>query len=333
MDLEKIKEQLKNEPSFRYKQAFQAIFVNLCVNWDEVSGFPKALREKLNKKLPLDLLVLNSENQTGSEKVAINFQGDVVEAVLMKHSRRNTVCVSSQVGCALKCDFCATGELGYKRNLTAMEIVAQVLYFARILKKKNQKVSNVVFMGMGEPLKNYDEVMAAVRILNDKDGLNIGARKISISTVGIISGIKKLSKENLQVNLAVSLHAANNDLRNEIMPINKNFPLKNLLSSIKEYMKLTNRKVMIEYVMLNEVNDSEKQAKELVDVLKTFLPQLFSVNLIAYNETGKYKPSTAARSRKFKHVLERSGISVIERYRFGGDIKAACGQLAGVYKK
>ncbi len=328
-----IQDILKDEPAFRIKQAYRAVYANLIESWSEASDLSLKLRELLEKECPLGMKVHEERSQDAKTiKAAIDFDGDVIEAVLMRHKERNTICVSSQVGCALKCAFCATGRLGFTRNLSAHEIVDQVLFFARILKKENESVTNVVFMGMGEPFLNYDEVMKAIKILNDKDGLNIGARKISISTVGIIDGIKKLTGEHLQVNLAVSLHAPNDFLRNEIMPINKNYPVKSLLRAVGEYIKKTNRKVVIEYVMLDEVNDTEDHARELAEILKKNLGSLFCVNLIAYNATDRFKSSSKEKIKIFKEILKKSDIEVIERYRFGTDIKAACGQLAGTVK-
>lgn len=332
MNLDNLQSILKEEPAYRTKQVYQALYINLISDWDQASGLPKSLRDKLRKGCPI---ALKSEQQSSDEKrtvkAVLDFDGDRIECVLMKHKDRNTVCVSSQVGCPLACDFCATGKMGFKRNLKALEIVAQVLFFARLLKETDQRVSNVVFMGMGEPFLNYAEVLRAVKILNDKEGLNIGARKISISTVGVIDGINKLSKEKLQVNLAVSLHASNDKLRNEIMPVNRNYPLKSLMSAVSRYIAETKRQVLVEYVLLKDVNDSAEQAEELAKLLKDSLGSLFSVNIISYNIShtiGEYLPSEREQIKKFKKTLESKGILVTERYRFGRDIKAACGQLA-----
>src|SRR3989338_1352959 len=205
----------------------------------------------------------------------------------MKHiDERNTVCVSSQVGCSVGCEFCATGELGFKRNLSDSEIVDQVLYFARLLKKEGDKVTNVVFMGMGEPFLNYDNVLGAIKILNDKDGFNIGARHISISTIGVISSLKKLAKEPLQINLALSLHAPADDLRSKLIPANKKYPLDAVMEELNNYLEQTGRRVMIEYLMIDKFIDDKEQALELATLLKKIQPPLFFVNLIAYNPTA-----------------------------------------------
>jgi 23S rRNA (adenine2503-C2)-methyltransferase len=255
------------------------------------------------------------------------------ETVLMIHKTikgtRNTVCVSSQIGCKLGCDFCATGGMGFKRDLTFSEIVMQVLMFERFL--KNNRVDNIVFMGMGEPMLNYENVIKAIRIINEY--LKIGARKISISTSGVVPGIIRFSDEPLQLNLAISLHASNNSLRSKLMPINKKYQIEEVLEAVSLYIHKTGRKVMIEYIMLKDVNDSLDNAKELAKILKQYLGLssksggLFFVNLISFNPTKEYVSSTPLQINKFKGILEIEGISVVQRYKFGRDIKGACGQL------
>lgn len=293
---------------------------------------PLGLREKLKENCPLEITAeLFPSAKGGTIKARLVLRDRLkIESVLLRHKDdRNTVCVSSQVGCPLGCQFCITGTLGFKRNLESLEIVEQVLFFARLLKKPfgtaQGKVTNVVFMGMGEPFLNYDNVIGAIKILNDKDGFNLGARHFSISTVGIIEGIEKLAKENLQINLAVSLHAPEDRLREKIMPINKKYPLAKILAAVRNYIKETNRRVMFEYIMIKDMNDSDEQAKELAELLKN-IPLSF-VNLISYNPTGIFRPSEPVTIKKFKEILEKNGISVTQRYRFGDDIRAACGQL------
>ena len=258
--------------------------------------------------------------------------GAKIETVLMKHvDDRRTVCVSSQVGCAACCEFCATGQQGFKRNLSIQEITNQISFFADLLKKNGERVSNVVFMGMGEPFLNYDNVMEAIRIINSKEGFGIGARKISISTAGVIEGIEKLAKENLQINLAISLHASNNNLRSRIMPINKAYPIEKIMNAVDDYIKKTRRRVMFEYLMIDGVNDSPQIAHEFVRLLKKMRNRLFLVNLISYNPIGhsSFKPSSGRRVKIFKDILMKSRIEVTQRFRFGKEIKGACGQLAG----
>ncbi|MFH1820619.1 MAG: 23S rRNA (adenine(2503)-C(2))-methyltransferase RlmN, partial [Candidatus Nealsonbacteria bacterium] len=271
MDLTNLEKALAEEPKYRLKQAKEAVFQKFISDWQEATFFSLELRQKLNKECQLQIKseMLTSKTKD-SIKARITLKDDLqVETVLMRHNDgRNTVCVSSQIGCPLDCGFCATGQMGFKRNLEYFEIVEQVILFARYLKEKKQRVTNVVFMGMGEPFLNYDNVMKAIRILNEADGLGIGARNISISTVGITGGIQKLSRENLQVNLAVSLHAPNNKLRSKIIPTNKEYPIEAILKAVDEYIKKTKRKVMFEYILIKGVNDSDACATELGRLMK-----------------------------------------------------------------
>lgn len=328
MDLNNLEKVLADEPKYRLKQANEAVFKNLISDWSEATFFSKDLRDKLNKECPLkieaDVLVSKKED---SVKARITVKDNLkIESVLMRHEDgRNTVCVSSQVGCPLGCLFCATGKMGFKKNLISDEIIEQVIFFDRYLKSENQKVTNVTYMGMGEPFLNYDNVLESIRILNDKEYFNIGARSISVSTSGIIDGIEKFSKEGLQVNLAISLHAPNNKLRKHLMPIDKKYPLEVVLKAVDKYIEKTNRQVMFEYVLIKDVNDSDECAEELSRLVKK---PLYYVNLILYNATGIFKPSTTQRVQKFKEILKRNKIVFSQRYRFGDDIQAACGQFA-----
>jgi len=328
MDLILLEEVLKREPAYRLRQIKKAIFQNLIENWSQATDLPLSLRERLDEEFPLSIngkFTLSKDQRTAKALITLK-DGLQIEAVLMRYpDGRNTVCVSSQVGCPLGCKFCATGQMGFKRNLEIFEIVEQVLFFARYLKNLGKKITNIVFMGMGEPFLNYENVLGAIRILNDKEGFNLGARKISISTVGIVEGIEKLTKEKLQINLAISLHAPNEKLRTELMPINKKYALKVIFQAVDNYIKKTNRKIMFEYLMIKNVNDSDECAKKLAKLLKK---QLYFVNLISYNPTGIFQPSPQGRIKKFKEILKKEGILVTERYRFGRGIKAACGQLA-----
>ncbi|MBU1864722.1 MAG: 23S rRNA (adenine(2503)-C(2))-methyltransferase RlmN [Candidatus Omnitrophica bacterium] len=332
MNLIELEKFLKGQPSFRARQVKAAIFKNLIESWDEASPLPKDLRESLKKNFSLEITgaVMESKDKK-TIKAAIKLEdGEIIESVLLKHNDgRNTVCLSSQVGCPLGCRFCLTGKMGFIRNLEFFEILIPLLFFARHLKKSEEKITNIVFMGMGEPLLNYDEVIDAIRTINDENGFNIGARKISISTVGIIEGIKKLAREKMQINLAISLHAPNDSLRSQIIPFNQSHPLKNLLKTVSYYIEKTNRRVMIEYLMIKGINDKPELAFELVNLLKDSLGKLFFVNLIKYNATGDYQPSDQKDIENFKRILEKNGVPVVERYRFGENIKAACGQLAG----
>ena len=343
MDLEKLKEILKNEKPYRLKQAEKAVYRDLVDDWSAVSSLPALLRDKLTQSCPISIDYKSIVSQSkGTLKALIKLNdGLAVETVLLQHAQgRNTVCVSSQVGCPLNCLFCKTGKLRYKRNLTAYEIAEQVLFFSYYLKKKtvhvnacksyhdnarkSSHVTNVVFMGMGEPFLNYGNVMDAIRILNDKDKFNIGARKISISTCGIPQNIEKLSKENLQVNLAISLSAPNNELRSKLMPINEKYPVEVVIDAAKKYIARTNRRVMFEYVLIDKFNESGETAGELAVILKGLL---CFVNLIPFNGEGALNAPSKEKIGLFKSILKKSGISVTERYKFGQDINAACGQL------
>jgi 23S rRNA (adenine2503-C2)-methyltransferase len=333
MDYTKLYKILENEPAFRKKQVEKAVFALGVNDWDAVTTLPKELKEKLKKACPFtDTLDKLIESDDASVKARLKFGSDLIETVLMRHPKRNTVCVSSQVGCPLGCSFCFTGQNGCKRNLESTEIIEQILFFKRYLKQFEEEVTNVVFMGMGEPFLNYEEVATAIDIINDKDKLNIGARKISISTIGIVPGIIRFTKDFPQCNLAFSLHAPNDKLRNELIPANKKYPLDRIFSALRSYQKETNRRVMIEYVMLKDVNDSVKNSEDLSGLLKDKLGTLFVVNLIKYNDTGKYEGSPKERINKFKNILLRNNINAVERYRFGESINAACGQLAGINK-
>lgn len=327
-DLNKI---LKSEPAYRQKQIEKLVYRDLIENWREAKILPLALREKLDKECPLSInnkIIISDDKKTAKALIILD-DNLKIESVLMRYgnSNRNTVCVSSQVGCPLGCKFCATGKIGFKRNLEPMEIIEQVLLFARYLKKEKAKITNIVFMGMGEPFLNYENVFEAIKILNDKDCFGLGARHISISTIGITEGIEKMAEEKLQINLAVSLHSVDNESRSKIIPANKKYPIEKIFKAIENYLKKTKRRVMVEYMMMDKVNDSIQDAEKLAKLITQ--KHLYLVNLILYNPTGIFKPSSKERIKKFKEVLEKKGISATERYRFGKEIKAACGQLAG----
>ncbi len=321
-----MQELFNKEPGYRLSQAKKALFRGLIQNWDEATALPSDFRKELNKKYPLNISaeIIVSKDKNAAKALFTLKDRLKVEAVLMRHKdKRNTVCVSSQIGCPLGCFFCATGKIGFKRNLGVREIIEQVLFFARYLKKSGEKVGSVVFMGMGEPFLNYQNVLEAIKIL--KEGFNLGARHFSISTVGITEGIRKLAEEKLQINLAISLHAPDDNLRSELMPINKKYPIKEILNAADDYIKKTRRRVMFEYIMIKDLNDSAEHAEALAGIMKK---HLYFVNLISYNATGIFKPSPPARIEKFKKILEKNRVAVTLRYRFGEDIEAACGQLA-----
>lgn len=339
MDLKKLNTILREMklPAFREKQIRKAYYVDLAASWKDVTVLSKELREKLDNEIVWDTLkaeklVKNKEDDC--YKAALKTEdGRQIESVLIRHEDgRNTVCVSSQVGCPLNCAFCATGQSGFKRNLKDYEIAEEVIYFARLLKNmplkdgfESAKITNIVFMGMGEPMLNYDNVLSAIKILNNKEGFNLGARRISISTIGIPEGIRKLAKEELQVNLAFSLHAPNDKLRSGLCPVNKKYSIKRVMEAIDDYIERTNRKVMVEYVMLKNVNDNPEQARELSELLAG--RKLYYVNLIIYNTTLGFNPSPAEKVQKFREILEKNKIQVTVRKEFGREIWAACGML------
>lgn len=335
MDLSKLSGILQTEPKFRFRQVYQALYGELISDWAQASVLPLNLRERLNQDCPLDItaeISVDSGDKSSLKALLTWADGVSVETVLMRHrDGRHTICLSSQAGCPLGCAFCATGQGGFFRNLSADEIVQQFIFWARFLKQENkgESINNVVFMGMGEPFLNYEQFIKAVKILNDPEKFNLGSRRMSVSTVGIVEGIKKLSTEKLQVNLAISLHAAVNSLREQLMPIAKKYSITSILKAVDEYIRKTGRRVMFEYIMIKNVNDGEDDALALAQLMKK---PLYLVNLIPYNPTGKFQASSPARIKEFKKKLESLGVAVTERHSQGRGISAACGQLAGKKK-
>lgn len=326
MNLSNLDKIIKGKPAFYKREIQKALFFNYIEDWHKLTVLPNDLREQLAKECSLEIEAKIFKSKDNFTEKALITLGDSskIETVLMKHKDgHNTICVSTQVGCQMACLFCATGQMGFKRNLTVEEIMAQLVLWQRVLQKQNKKVDNIVFMGMGEPFLNYDNVLESIELI--KTVSKIGARHISVSTVGIIEEIIKFAKDQPQVNLAISLHAPNNELRSELIPANNQWPIEKVMKAINDYVKITNRKVMFEYLMLKGVNDSGEQARELAQLVKG---KLFVLNLIKYNPTGKYKSSDREVIDKFKAVLEKEGVNVTERFSFGQDIKAACGQLA-----
>jgi 23S rRNA (adenine2503-C2)-methyltransferase len=319
------------EPGYRARQVYEALTRGLVTDFAAVTTLPLALREALAERLsPVSLTEVESRaapKGTARKTLFTTADGHPVEAVLMLVSGRATVCVSTQVGCAVGCAFCASGRLGLRRDLTAEEIVDQVLHFARLLRDdRGRRVSNVVFMGMGEPFHNYDETLRACRLLNDPDGFGLAARHISVSTVGVVPGIDRFAAEPLQLNLAVSLHAATDELRDRLVPINRTYPLDEVFTACGRYVEATRRKLLFEYVVLRGVNDTPAQMGALAQRLRR---PLYHLNLIAYNETGgEFSRPAAGEIETMRDRLERAGVSVTVRNSPGGDIEAACGQLA-----
>jgi len=334
-DLSKI---LATQPSYRYQQVNKFVFQDYISSWEEASSLPKALRLELEAACPLEIKaeIMTGGRSKASRKALIQLaDNEMVETVLIKQkgdaeddqSHRYTACVSSQVGCPLDCTFCATGQAGFKRNLSAEEIVEQVVFWQRTLKQegRGEKLDNIVFMGMGEPFLNYNEFIKAAKFLNNPETMNIGARRLSVSTAGIIEGIKKLAGEKLQMNLAISLHSADDDLRRRLMPVAKKYSLTEIMRAADNYIVKTGRRVMLEYLMLQGVNDSLAEAEKLARLLSG--RSLYLVNLIPYNETGRFRSSSREEIEIFRRYLEKQGIGVTVRLSFGAEITAACGQL------
>jgi len=252
--------------------------------------------------------------------------GETIETVVMRYARRNTVCISTQVGCARGCKFCATGQSGFTRDLAAGEIVDQVLTSARLLQSESEHLSNVVFMGMGEPFANYEATLESIRILNDPRGFGLGARSFTVSTVGIIPGIRRLSQENLQVNLAVSLHTADEALRTQLVPINHRYPVAEIVRACRAYVRATHRRVTFEIALIAGVNDSDSHANQVAEALHGVLCH---VNIIPFNPIAgsAWRPSSNDRVQAFAHIIESVGYPVTIRQSRGTDIQAGCGQL------
>lgn len=331
-DIRELREILADYPKFRQTQAQQAIFEAGISDWQEASVFPLSLREQLNETYPLEIKADIQESGEKTQKALIYLEdGEAVETVLIRHrDKRNTLCISSQVGCALGCAFCATGQAGFTRNLSEFEIIVQVLFWKRELAKEDETVTHIVFMGMGEPFLNYDAVISAMKLINQPSYFNIGGRHMSVSTSGIVAGIKRFAKESLQANLAISLHAPTDRQRSELMPINNKYPLEELLPAIDEYISQTNRRVMLEYMMIKGKNDSRKDGENLVKLLNRLEnKRLCFINIIPYNPTGRFQASDEKTIKDFCSYLEKNDIAVTRRHRFGDQIDAACGQLAG----
>jgi 23S rRNA (adenine2503-C2)-methyltransferase len=327
------------EPKFRGRQLYKWIYQKQTASFYEMSDIPRDLRFKLDDiaQISIPRFLKQRVSQDGTRKFLLEMNDKKrVETVIIPQTHEKntqyTVCISSQVGCPIGCAFCATGAGGFQRNLLAYEIAGQVLSSRRELAKRLKRneidlITNVVYMGMGEPLLNYDEMIKSVYMLNEHNGINIGQRHITISTAGEVSGINRLLQEDLQVTLAISLHACDNELRNELVPINKKYPLEVLLDAAREYSKKSNRRVTFEYVLLDEVNTRKKDAEAVIRLLK---PILANVNLIPYNEVSglDFKRPSNHRINQFYQWLTAGGLNVTLREERGSDIEAACGQLA-----
>jgi 23S rRNA (adenine2503-C2)-methyltransferase len=322
---QELTELLVGEPAFRTRQVWDGLHQRVQ-RPEEMSELPAALRNDLAAALPRALTEVSRQSADDGQTVkwlwALH-DGAQVEAVLMHYPDRVTVCVSTQAGCAMACSFCATGQAGFQRQLSAGEIVEQVAEAMRAARPR--RLSNVVFMGMGEPLANYDRVWSAVTRLHGEMGLS--ARHLTLSTVGVVPGIRRLAAEALPVNLAVSLHAANDEKRDSLVPINKRYPLSELSAACAEYVKATGRRLSIEWAMIHQVNDQERDALELSQFAR---PLAAHVNLIPLNPTPGYtvRGTSSAGVRRFRDQLENLGVNATVRMTRGAEIDAACGQLA-----
>lgn len=327
-DLEDLKQELTSigEKGFRAEQIFKWLYQEKVKSFDEMTNLSLELREKLKNNYTIcNYNVLKKlESSDGTKKYLFDIlDGNIIESVLMEYHYGKSVCVSSQVGCKMGCKFCASTGIPFVRNLTAGEIVEQIL---AIEQDTGDKISNIVFMGIGEPLDNYDNVIKAIRILNNPKGLGIGARHISVSTSGLVPRIYDLAKENIQCTLSVSLHASNNEKRSSMMPVNNRYSVEELIKACKDYIAMTNKRISFEYALAKDNNDNMQDAKELANLLKGMLCH---VNLIPINkiENGKFTKSSNENIIKFRDYLNDHGIVATIRRELGSDIEAACGQL------
>lgn len=319
----------RGQKKYRATQLFTWIYEKKAKTFDEMSDVSKVFREELNRDFCLTLpkIYKKQESKDGTIKLLLELEdGSKIETALMPYNYGNAICVSSQVGCNMACAFCASGLLKKKRNLEVHEIVGQVLVMNQLLEEKGKHVSHVVVMGTGEPFDNYDNVIDFIRIINHPKALAIGARHISVSTCGIVPGIIKYAHEGLQSNLAISLHAPNDEIRNKIMPISKGYKMNELMDAVRYYEEHAGRRVTFEYIMLKDVNDSLECAEQLVKLIKGTLAY---VNLIPYNpvDENSFQRSEDKQVHKFFSYLMQHGVNTTVRKEFGNDIDAACGQL------
>ena len=314
-------------PAFRGRQLAQAAYKRNARDWDAIADLPKTLRETLGEAYSLAPCAIQSASAApdGTVKYLLDLpDGEVIESVFLPYPGRTSVCISSQVGCPMACSFCATGTEGLARNLTAGEIVDQVLIMQA--QHPAERISHVVLMGMGEPLLNYANVLKAIRLLNAEVG--IAMRHITLSTVGVVPNIRKLADEDLQITLAISIHAPNDILRSELVPLNEKHPIHSLLDACREYTDKTKRRITFEYVLLAGVNDTEKEAHELGVLLRRH--PLCAVNTIPYNSTevaAPYRRPTPEATRRFREIVASYGVTITQRQERGHRIAAACGQL------
>ena len=329
-DLDNLKEELKNlgEKPFRAEQIFKWLYQDKVTSFDEMTNLSLDLRKKLDENYSMGLfkIVKKLESVDGTKKYLFDVQddaGNMIESVLMQYHHGYTICVSSQIGCKMGCKFCASTGIPFSRNLEAGEIVEQLLAIER---DASVRISNIVFMGIGEPLDNYDNVMDSIKVLNHPKGLAIGARHISISTSGIVPKIYELADRQMQCTLSISLHSSNNKTRSEMMPVNNAYPIEELIKACKYYIEKTNKRISFEYALAKDNNDNLEDADKLVKLLRGMIAH---VNLIPINkiEDGKYTKSTNENIIRFRDYLNDHGIVATIRRELGSDISAACGQL------
>ena len=331
--LEKLEKQmeLEGQKKFRATQLFKWIYEKGVTNFDDMTDVSLSFRNVLKEKYCIEKpkIFLKQKSSDGTIKLLVELNdGNKVETVMMRYNYGNVACVTSQVGCNMGCDFCASGLLKKKRNLEPSELLGQVLVLNDLLEEEGneERISHVVVMGTGEPFDNYDNVMDFVRIINNPHGLAIGARHITVSTCGLVDKIKEYANEGIQINLAISLHAPNDRIRNQIMPISHKYPLNELMEAVKYYEEVADRRVTFEYILLEGINDSKESAKELAKLIRGTKAY---VNLIPFNPVKelKYKRSSDERIKLFHSILASYGINATIRKEFGTDIDAACGQL------
>jgi 23S rRNA (adenine2503-C2)-methyltransferase len=337
LQLDELKDWLKenNEKAFRAAQIFEWLYQKRVASFEDMTNLSKTLRDKLNETFALTTLktLIQQTSSDGTIKFLFELHdGYSIETVLMRHEYGNSVCVTTQVGCRIGCTFCASTLGGLKRNLEAGEIVAQVVKVQQALDETDERVSSVVIMGIGEPFDNYDHMMSFLRIINHDDGLNIGARHITVSTSGIIPKIYKFADENMQINFAVSLHAPNTEIRSRLMPINRAYKLPDLMEAIRYYVDKTGRRVSFEYGLFGSVNDQVEHAEELASLIKGLKCH---VNLIPVNYVPErdYVRTPKDQIFAFEKALKNRGVNVTIRREQGHDIDAACGQLRAKERK
>ena len=334
------------QPKFRARQVWDWIYKRYAGDFESMTNLPAALRERLAQEATVFPLrktaeMLSADGDTLKVLFALP-DGQTLEAVLMLYDKRRTLCISSQVGCAMGCTFCATAQGGLMRNLSVGEITAQVLYFARYLAdpsllpvtsvERPSTVTNVVLMGMGEPMHNYDNVWTALRLLTGEDAFGLGARHITLSTVGLVPMIDRMADEGIQINLAVSLHAPNDELRSQLAPVNRRWNVETLLAAVQRYIDKTHRRVTFEYALMKGINDTPELAAEMARKLS---PLLCHVNVIPLNPIpdSPFQPSTSVDTERFVEILREGGVPTTIRLRRGIEINAGCGQLRQAHQK